>query len=76
MITVILVALALHIGFFTGYFLKEIRTKIKDLYTQVSLKRDRPVQDTSKSSIVDPLDPEYEAKKSFQDRMREINDDF
>lgn len=62
----------LVIGFFSGNFRREVTDKLKELRSLIDLKKDKP-DEKSKSVLIDPLDPEQEAKRQYEEQMRDLN---
>lgn len=75
MLLAVCIFLSLVIGFFVGYHLQSLQTALKEVSSLLKQKRDNPKDDVKKSSIVDPLDPEQEARRDFISRQRDLNPD-
>lgn len=69
------VALAiLAVGlFFIGYFVRDIHTKLQDAIESLKTHYTPPEPDQPQSMLVEPLSPEQQAKKDFEERMKRIN---
>lgn len=73
MIYLLSITIALAIGFLAGNFRRETVESIKDIKSKLSHKRDKPVEDSRKSTFIDPLDPVTEAKRRFEEQMEDLN---
>lgn len=60
-------------AFFLGYFLRGINNRVKILEQEVK-KKNSPVIEEPKSTIVDPLDPVQEAEWNQKEMMRKLNE--
>lgn len=66
--------IGLVIGYIAGNFKRETVESIKDLKKSMEAKRDKPIiDDTTKSTIVDPLDEAAEARRRYQQQMEDLN---
>lgn len=67
------IVISLIVGFLAGNFRRETVEQIKTLKEQVNQKKDKPVEDSKKSTLIDPLDPAYEARRQYMEQMEELN---
>jgi hypothetical protein len=73
MAEILSIAIALVIGFLAGNFRRETVESIKSVKSALAAKRDKPVEDSNKSTLIDPLDPVAEAKRRFKEQMEDLN---
>lgn len=62
---------------FLGYYVRDIKDKIKTLEVKVEKKKDAPVQKKEESpTIIDPLDVVQQAKWEAERSFKELNPDY
>lgn len=72
---IVITAVSLWTGIMLGYSYRDIRREFTNLRLTLDKKKDKPVEDSPKSSLVDPLDPQEQARQEYLERMKEINPD-
>lgn len=61
----------------TGYYIRDVKDKIKALETTLEKKKDAPVQKkVEDTTIIDPLDIIQQAKWEAERSFKELNPDY
>lgn len=77
MLEALYLLLAMAWGYFLGFCMRDIRDLARRAYmaaTQAVKPKGNPaLEEAFKSRLVEPLTPEQQAKKDFEDRFKKLN---